>query len=403
MACLSGFSCPSQSLSAPLQRAAQLLPSTSAIQAALRLNQMEAPMAAVTGGRAPRTPPISAHPPNGGGLGWEISQRAPTCLRIVSERFSINILYKKDKTRTMRRQRSSSPADGLMDLVALLPWWAGVTLAAVSYGVLHAIATRPLQALQPGQVGDVLSTMLWQGLATGGQYLVPFICLLGALASALHRRKRRALFDTASQATSADALQGMSWQEFEMLVGEGFKRRGFGVRETGGGGADGGVDLVLTQGGEKFLVQCKQWKAFKVGVATVRELYGAMAADGATGGFVVTSGRFTRDAEAFSAGRNIQLIDGTALMLLLRDGRAGRAAARAPVPQAAGRAAGSPGQPATAGVEPPTSVDSVLEPSCPRCAKPMVRRVAKRGPGAGKVFWGCSGYSAGCRGTKEIQ
>ncbi len=42
--------------------------------------------------------------------------------------------------------------------------------------------------------------------------------------------------------------------------------------------------------------------ALKVGVDVVRELYGVMAAKGATGGFVVTSGRFTEDAKAFAQG-----------------------------------------------------------------------------------------------------
>ena len=65
---------------------------------------------------------------------------------------------------------------------------------------------------------------------------------------------------------------------------------------------DGGIDLVLSKGSEKFLVQCKQWKAFKVGVTVVRELYGVMAAKGAAGGFVVSSGRFTDDATAFASG-----------------------------------------------------------------------------------------------------
>lgn len=45
--------------------------------------------------------------------------------------------------------------------------------------------------------------------------------------------------------------------------------------ETGGGGAEGGVDLVLRRpgknGSEKFFFQCKQWRAFKVGVGVVRE------------------------------------------------------------------------------------------------------------------------------------
>lgn len=292
-----------------------------------------------------------------------------------------------------------------MDLIALLPWWAGTALAALSYWLLHGVATRPLPALQTGrQISEALPSMLWQGFATGGQYLVPFICLLGALASFLRRRKRRVLFDQASQSPAAAALQAMSWQEFEMLVGEGFRRHGYGVRETGGG-ADGGVDLVLTKDGEKFLVQCKQWKAFKVGVSTVRELYGVMAAEGAAGGFVVTSGRFTGEADAFAAGRNIRLMDGHALRLLLNEGHANRT----PVPRddgAAGRSSDAvsvAGQPAamtpTASGTPPEGADI---PSCPRCAKPMVRRVAKKGVAAGKEFWGCSAYSAGCRGTREI-
>lgn len=55
----------------------------------------------------------------------------------------------------------------------------------------------------------------------------------------------------------------MSWQEFELLVGEAFRLQGYEVAEIGGGGPDGGVDLVLRKDREKFLVQCKQWKAFK--------------------------------------------------------------------------------------------------------------------------------------------
>ena len=163
----------------------------------------------------------------------------------------------------MARRRKSSTAEDLMDLVALLPWWAGVALALASYGVLHAIATRPLPAAQSAQqIGQLAATAIWQGLATGGQYLLPMICLFGAVMSAVRRRQRRVLFDTTSASSSAEALQDMSWQQFELLVGEGFRRRGYAVMEVGGGGADGGVDLVLTKAGEKSFVQCKQWKAF---------------------------------------------------------------------------------------------------------------------------------------------
>lgn len=305
----------------------------------------------------------------------------------------------------MARRRKSGAAEDLMDLVALLPWWAGVGLALASYGVLHAIATRPLPAAHAAQqIGQLATTAIWQGLATGGQYLLPIICLFGAVMSAVRRHQRRALFDTTSAGSSVDALQDMSWQQFELLVGEGFRRRGYAVKEIGGGGADGGVDLVLTKAGEKSFVQCKQWKAFKVGVSTVRELYGVMAAHGAAGGFVVTSGRFTQEASAFANGRNIQLIDGPALMKLLREarnkGEDGPSASSLTAPQGVA----SPGKhiKATEMTKAKGPTASV-EPPCPRCGKPMVRRVAKRGAAAGKAFWGCSAFSEGCRGTREIQ
>jgi ssDNA-binding Zn-finger/Zn-ribbon topoisomerase 1 len=37
-------------------------------------------------------------------------------------------------------------------------------------------------------------------------------------------------------------------------------------------------------------------------------------------------------------------------------------------------------------------------PQCPRCAAPMVRRIAKSGENAGKEFWGCTKFPA-CRGN----
>lgn len=45
----------------------------------------------------------------------------------------------------------------------------------------------------------------------------------------------------------------------------------------GGNRPDGGVDLVLKKGGRRYLVQCKHWKTWQVGVAVVRELNGVIA------------------------------------------------------------------------------------------------------------------------------
>ncbi|MGJ7546712.1 restriction endonuclease [Variovorax sp. LT1R16] len=287
----------------------------------------------------------------------------------------------------MARRRKTG-ADDLMDLVALLPWWAGLGLAVLSYLVLHALAAAPMPVAHTSQdIGQVAVRGLWRGFAYAGQFILPFLCAMGALASVLRRRRRRTLLSTVSQSNAADALEGMTWQEFELLVGEAFRQQGYAVSETGGGGADGGIDLVLAKAGEKYLVQCKQWKAFKVGVTVVRELYGVMAAGGAVGGVVVTSGRFTQEAASFAEGRNIRLVDGPALLQLIRQGRAAR------------RPAGETRRSETAA---PVSASGSDAPACPACAQAMVRRVAKRGASSGHAFWGCSAYPV-CKGTRTME
>jgi len=289
----------------------------------------------------------------------------------------------------MARRQKTSPAEDLMALVAMLPWWAGVVLAVVFYLVLHRVAGQPVAtAVQPGQMGNMLTQTLWKTFASFGQYILPLICLAGAGISAWRRRERKALVANVVQSAAADILDGMSWQQFERLVGEAFRLQGYSVVETGGGGADGGVDLILSKGSEKFLVQCKQWKAFKVGVDVVRELYGVMAAKGSAGGFVVTSGRFTEEASSFASGRNISLIDGQKLQRLIRPASS----------------ADAPGRPQQAPPMRPASQSNpkIPDPSCPICSKAMARRVAKRGANAGGEFWGCTGYPS-CKGTRPVR
>jgi restriction system protein len=79
------------------------------------------------------------------------------------------------------RRRKTSPAEDLIDLIALLPWWAGVVLAVVSYAVLHRLAAQQIAtAVHPGQVSALMTQSIWKGLATVGQYVLPLICLAGA-------------------------------------------------------------------------------------------------------------------------------------------------------------------------------------------------------------------------------
>ncbi|MEO7481178.1 MAG: restriction endonuclease [Sulfuriferula sp.] len=277
----------------------------------------------------------------------------------------------------MMSRRKQSTVEDVIEITSKFPWWVGVVLAIVAYVWLHNVATREVTAVvQPGKMGDIIGQTLFKTLAGFGQYLLPFVFSIGAAVSAFRRYKRRTLHGQVAASPDRGALNNMSWQQFEALVGEAFRRKGYAVRETGGGGADGGIDLTLKKEDETFLVQCKQWKATKVGVTTVRELYGVMAAQGAVGGFVVTSGVFTDEAKAFASGQNIELMDGKALHALIRGVSVpGRAA---PVLKAV-----------------PTG--SAL--ACPFCQSAMVKRTAKRGANSGNAFWGCSQYPA-CKGTR---
>lgn len=289
----------------------------------------------------------------------------------------------------MARRRKTTPFEDLIHLASLLPWWLALTLAPLAWLLLHGYASRPLALpSDPRLMAEAMSGSVFRALATLGQYLLPLALLVGAAVSLFGRWRRRRLLATAAAASQPGRIvDGIDWREFEQLVGEVFRRRGFAVRETGGGGPDGGVDLVLQQGAERYLVQCKQWRAVKVGVAVIREFFGVMAAQGATGGFVVTAGSYTEEARAFAAGRNIQLVDGAQLERWIAEQRRGGEAVV--------------GAPDGRGEDAAATAGRVAQAYCPVCSAAMVLRTAKRGASAGTRFWGCSRYPV-CRGLRRV-
>ncbi len=272
-----------------------------------------------------------------------------------------------------RRSRSKGVLGDLFMLLCQLPWWVTLIAGAVIY-VYRLGMEKPLQfsVQNPAVLWYIL--LLFQWLFLGA-----------AVISAIQAFGRRMLFKAAKD---IDAIRAMSWREFESLVGEFYRRQGYRVEETGGGGADGGVDLLLRRDGEKVLVQCKQWRTFKVGVSIVREMFGVMVAEHADRVIVVTSGRYTNDAIQFARGKPIDLVDGSALARMIREVRN---APDAPSP------ATPPGMPAQDGR---AEHGNNQAPACQLCGSPMVRRTAKRGPNSGNTFWGCVRFPD-CRGIRN--
>jgi restriction system protein len=299
--------------------------------------------------------------------------------------------------------KKTSALEDFIHIASKLPWWLSLAAALASGLYLHSVASAPLPTASDLHALDsVMTQSAFRGMAAVGQFLVPLIFIGGAIVSIAGRRKRHGLLNAVGK-PGGNTLAGITWREFELLVGEALRRQGFSVQETGGNGPDGGVDLMARKDGEKYLVQCKQWRSGQVGVPVVRELYGAMAAEGAVGGFVVTSGTFTKPAREFASGRNLQLVDGALLNRWI-------AAAKQP-------AAHPPTEVVSERVEPtfapevvkappplpkaPPAPEPPKAPACPHCRKPMVMKVARTGRNAGGNFWGCADYPK-CRGIRPI-
>jgi restriction system protein len=268
----------------------------------------------------------------------------------------------------MSRRRES-----ILDVLVEAPWWISLVVAGgayvfVAYVVPAMLGAHPLFA----GLRDSLKTFaLWAAL----------LFLLPAPFAALRKWQARRLMD---QQTGIDSIRAMSWRDFERLVGEAYRRQGYAVKETGGGGPDGGIDLVLQKDG-KHVVQCKHWKAYRVGVKEIRELLGLVTAELPERGVLITSGRFTSGAHGFARGKPLTLVDGAQLLELIR---------LVQNPPVAGRVS--------------HDCDSTIAnvpsdpPQCPKCGRRMILRTAKRGPEAGSQFWGCSGFP-NCRATIEAK
>lgn len=273
----------------------------------------------------------------------------------------------------MARRRKVSGGGDLIDGLATLPWQWCLALAPVAWLLFHWMAQLdPPPARDVKQMGDSIFILVFKTAGMFLQYLAPLALVLAGLVSWLRKRRRKTLLVEAEASGASAPLRALSWREFEQIVGAHFERQGYTVSFTPDG-ADGGVDVIAKRDGDTYLIQCKQWRASKVGVSVVRELFGVMAARGAAGGFVVSIGAFTQEAQAFARGRNLELVDASALI----------------------GAASSP--PETSRAPPPEHLSAPE--SCPRCGAPMVRRTAQRGANQGRAFWGCSTFPR-CRETR---
>ena len=125
------------------------------------------------------------------------------------------------------------------------------------------------------------------------------------------------VLDDTVDAAAQPAWEALCPGEFERRIGRAFQGLGFAVTGFGGNAAGAGADLGLAKDGRRYLVLWRHWRKPQVSLAVVRDFGGVVAAQGASGGFLVSGGTFTREACEHAGRSRIQLIDGTALEALI--------------------------------------------------------------------------------------
>ncbi len=164
--------------------------------------------------------------------------------------------------------------------------------------------------------------------------------------------------------TITEKLRKIDWFQFEKLVELIYQHRGYSVQRLGGANPDGGVNLIIESATEKFIVQCKHWRKWSVGVRHIREFLGAMADSGIPHGIFITLTGYSGDAKQLADKHGIQILNESDVINMLEDS-------------------------GLADSQEVTELFSDSKKYCPKCEKEMVLRTARL---TGNQFWGCSNY-----------
>lgn len=151
----------------------------------------------------------------------------------------------------------------------------------------------------------------------------------------------------------------MKPNEFEEFVSELYTRLGFKTVKVGGA-YDGGVDVIASKNGIAYYIQCKKYIIAQVSVGDVRDFAGALIDKLSQGkGIFITTNIFTTEAEKYVEGKPIELIDGSALLSLIK----------------------------TSGIIVSSKASEEIHDCCPKCGGNMIKKKGRFGE-----FYGCSNY-----------
>lgn len=165
---------------------------------------------------------------------------------------------------------------------------------------------------------------LWHPFGPLNPFMVFFlgvICAVGTAGLIKGFVVRKARLRRLYSQDEIEDLQRLTWPQFEQLVADAYRAKGYVVSERGGQG-DRGIDLMMrSPSGERVAVQCKHWREWQVGAPRIREFAGAMVQARVSRGIFVTSGRYSEPARDSARRTSVELVDGWGLLELIRSAR----------------------------------------------------------------------------------
>ena len=168
----------------------------------------------------------------------------------------------------------------------------------------------------------------------------------------------------ASESNISESLRRIDWYQFEKLVGLIYQHRGFQVKRLGGANADGGVDLIVESPTESFVVQCKHWRSWNVGVRHIREFLGTLTDSKVEKGIFITLAGYSNETRQLAEKHGIQILNESDIIKMLED----------------------------SGLIHSKEISKLFSDDrkiCPKCENEMVLRTHRQ---TGENFWGCSTF-----------
>ena len=114
------------------------------------------------------------------------------------------------------------------------------------------------------------------------------------------------------------AVRNLSWDGYQALIADIYRRKAFEVFPPPVSGSDLDViDLVVDRDGKRMLINCQLRGEMDIPAAAVTEMGNVVANYSVAGAYLIADGSFAPDAAEAAAANGVVLIDGDALIDLV--------------------------------------------------------------------------------------